>query len=327
MGSPAAAVYTEIDGNGGSMDTMRAVRVNRFGGPEALSIENVPVPRPRRGEALVRIAATGVNPVDWKYREGFFKELPLPFTPGGDFCGTIEELGPGADGFKKGDIVFGCAQGSIGAEAEYLAVPVKNMNLKPRSLEPVEAAGVPLAGMTAWQALFVHGHVRAEDTVLILGASGSVGCIAVQLAKFVGARVIGTGSTETIGLLRELGCDVPVDYKTTRFEDAARDVDLCLDLLGGEYQRRAFETVKRGGRLVSVVEAPDAALARGRGITAQFMRMQPDAAQLFELANKIDLRQLKVPVAKVLPLERAAEAEELNRRHEVHGKIVLRVGA
>src|SRR6185312_14443483 len=106
--------------------------------------------------------------------------LPLPFTPGGDFCGTVEELGPGADGFKKGDIVFGCAKNSIGAEAEYLVVSLKNMNFKPRSLEPIEAAAVPLAGMTAWQALFVHGLVRSEDTVLILGASGAVGSIALQ---------------------------------------------------------------------------------------------------------------------------------------------------
>lgn len=310
------------------MDMMRAVRVSRFGGPEALSIQNVPKPRPGPGEALVRIAATGVNPVDWKFREGFFKDLPLPFTPGGDFCGTVEELGSGAKGFKKGDLVYGCAKGSVGAEAEYLAVPVKNIGLKPRSLEPVEAAGVPLAGMTAWQGLFTHGRLHAGETVLILGASGAVGSIAVQLAKIVeAARVIGTGSSESIARLRELGCDAPVDYTKARFEDAARDVDLCLDLIGGDFQRRAFETVKRGGRLVSTVENPDQALASRRGITAQFFRMQPDAAELYELAVKIDDRRLRVPVAKVLPLEKAAEAEELNRRQEVHGKIVLRVGA
>lgn len=308
------------------MDTMRAVRVSRFGGPEALKIQNVPRPRPGPGEALVRIAATGVNPVDWKLREGVFKDLPLPFTPGGDFCGTVEELGPGEEGFKKGDIVFGCAKGSVGAEAEFLAVSLKNMALKPRSLEPVEAAGVPLAGMTAWQALFKHGHLRSGETVLILGASGAVGAIAVQLAKSVGARVIGTGSAATLERLRDLGCDVPVDYAARRFEDAAKDVDLCVDLIGGEFQRRAFATIKRGGRLISAVEAPDPATARGRGIAAEFFRMIPDAAELRELAAKIDARQLKVPVAKVLPLERAAEAEELNRRHEVHGKIVLRVG-
>ncbi|HEX4047807.1 MAG TPA: NADP-dependent oxidoreductase [Elusimicrobiota bacterium] len=309
------------------MDTMRAVRVSHFGGPEALKILDVPRPRPRPGEALVRVEATGVNPVDWKLREGFFKDLPLPFTPGGDFCGTIEELGSGAEGYEKGDVVFGCADGSVGAEAEYLAVSVKNLALKPRTLGPVEAAGVPLAGMTAWQGLFTHGRLKFGETVLILGASGGVGSIAVQLAKSIGARVIGTASAECVERLKALGCDEPVDYKARRFEDAARGVDLCLDLLGGDFQQRAFATLKRGGRLLSAVEPPDAALARRRGISAEFFRMKPDAAELRELALKIDSGELKVPVAKVLPLERAAEAEELNRRHEVHGKIVLRVGA
>jgi NADPH:quinone reductase-like Zn-dependent oxidoreductase len=307
------------------MDTMRAVRVDRFGGPETLHIQNVAKPRPGPGEALVRVEATGVNPVDWKFREGFFKDLPLPFTPGGDFCGTIAELGPNADGFKTGDIVFGSAPGSVGAEAEFLAIPVKYIALKPRTLEPVEAAGVPLAGMTAWQGIFTHGHLKAGETILILGASGAVGSIAVQLAKIVGARVIGTASGESVGRLRELGCDEPVDYENLRFEDAARGVDLCLDLVGGEFQQRAFATVKRGGRIVSAVQEPDAALSRRRGITAELFHMKPDAAQLRELAMKIDAGQLKVAVAKVLPLERAAEAEELNRLHEVQGKIVLKV--
>ena len=309
------------------MDTMRAVRVGRFGGPEALTIENVPKPRPGPGEALVRVEAAGVNPIDWKLREGLNKDLPLPFTPGFDFCGMIESLGAGASGFKKGDIVFGCAAGSGGAEAEYLAVSTKNMALKPRTLEPVEAAGVPLAGMTAWQGLFTHGRLKSGETVLILGASGGVGMIAVQLAKLVGAgRVIGTGSSESIARLRSLGCDVPVDYRKQRFEDSARGVDLCLDLLGGEFQQRAFSTVKRGGRLISTVSAPDPALSRRHGITAEVFYMKPDAAELFELALKIDAGQLKVSVEKVMPLDKAAEAEELNRRHEVHGKIVLRVG-
>ena len=310
------------------MDTMRAVRVSRFGGPEALTIQNVPKPRPGPGEALVRVAAAGVNPADWKMREGLFKDLPLPFTPGSDFCGTIDELGQGASGFKKGDVVFGCAKGGdAGADAEYLTVSIKNIALKPRTLEPVEAAGVPVAGMTAWQGLFTHGRLKSDQTVLILGASGGVGMIAVQLAKSVGARVIGTGSSESIARLRSLGCDEPIDYEKKRFEDVAKEVDLCLDLVGGDFQARAFTALKRGGRLISTVAAPDPELARRRGITAEFFAMKPDAAELLELAMKIDAGQLRVSVAKVLPLERAAEAEELNRRHEVQGKIVLRVGA
>ena len=327
MVPPERPGYTGKRRREGVMETMRAVRVSRFGGPETLEIQNLPKPRPGAGEALVRVAAAGVNPADWKMREGLFKDLRLPFTPGSDFCGIIEELGEGASGFKKGDVVFGCAKGGdSGADAEYLAVSLKNMALKPRTLEPVEAAGVPVVGMTAWQGLYTHGHLKSGETVLILGASGAVGGVAVQLAKRVGARVIGTASGENIARLRSLGCDEVIDYERQRVEDVARGVDLCLDLVGGDLQLRAFETLKRGGRLFSTVSAPDPALARRRGITAEFFAMKPDAAQLLELAMKIDAGELQVPVAKVLPLERAAEAEELNRRHSVRGKIVLRVG-
>jgi NADPH:quinone reductase-like Zn-dependent oxidoreductase len=307
------------------METMRAVRVEQFGGPETMKVQNVPKPRPRSGEALVRVEATSVNPIDWKLREGRYKDFPLPFTPGTDFCGRIEELGPDTEGFKKGDIVYGCTDSGVGADAEFLVVSSKYIALKPRTLEPVEAAAVPVAGMTAWQALFTRGKLKSGQTVLILGASGAVGSFAVQLAKSIGARVIGTASAENIPELRKLGCDVPIDYKSQRFEDAARGVDLCVDLLGGDYQKRAFATVKPGGRLVSTVEPPDAAAARKSGIEAEMIRMRADAAELFELARKIDAGELKVTVAKVLPLERAGEAEELNRRHEVHGKIVLQV--
>ncbi|MFI5363668.1 MAG: NADP-dependent oxidoreductase [Elusimicrobiota bacterium] len=309
------------------MDTMRAVRVTHFGGPEALLVEDVPKPRPGPGEVLVRVEATGVNPVDWKLREGLFQELPLPFTPGGDFCGSIVELGPGAAGFKKGDVVFGCAKGSMGADAEFVAVPTANMALKPRTMEPVAAAGVPLAAMTAWQGLFTHGRLRKGETILILGASGAVGSIAVQLAKSAGARVIGTASGANVARIQALGCDEAVDYKTRRFEDVAHDVEFCLDLLGGEFQERAFTTIKPGGRLISAVQEPDAVLARRRRIEARLFRMKPDAAQLRELAKKIDAGELKITVARVMRLDQAAEAEELNRQQKVHGKIVLRVRA
>lgn len=308
------------------METMKAVQVGRFGGPETLTIQDVPKPQPGEGEVLVRVRATGVNPVDWKFREGSFRNLRLPFTPGGDFCGSIEELGVGVADFKVGDEVYGCTPGSIGAEAEYLKSPVLNLALKPRTLDVVRAAGVPLAGMTAWQGLFTHGLLRSGQTALVLGASGGVGAIAVQLAKLAGARVIGTASTANVDRVRALGCDVVVDYKKQRFEDFAKDVDLCLDLLGGDFQKRAYETLKTGGRLISTVQEPDEALAKQHRLTAQFFRMMPEGRQLMELARRIDSGELQITVAKVLPLERAAEAEELNRRHKVDGKIVLQVG-
>ncbi len=307
------------------METMKAVRVTRFGGPEAIVLQDVPKPEPGPGELLVLVEATAINPIDWKLREGYFKELPLPFTPGGDFCGTVEAVGKGVEAYQKGDAVYGVAPGSVGADAEYVRVPLRNVSLKPRTLGPVEAASVPLVGMTAWQGLFTHGGLKPAQSVLILGASGGVGSMAVQLAKLHGARVLGTCATENVERIKLLGCDRAIDYKKERVEQAARDVDVVLDLVGGDLQRRAFACLKRGGRLVSAVQPPDETLAAERGVKASFFRMQPDAGQLKELATKLEAGELKTEVAKVLPLSQAAEAEELNRRQQVDGKIVLQV--
>lgn len=307
------------------METMRAALVTRFGGPEAIILQRVPKPSPGAGELLVRVAATAINPIDWKLREGYRKDLPVPFTPGGDFCGFVEELGPDVTGFEPGDAVYGVAKGSVGADAEYLCVPQGNAAPKPRTLGVLEAASVPLVGMTAWQGLFTHGQLQPGQTVLILGASGGVGSMAVQLARLAGAAVLGTASTENVERVRGLGCGEVIDYKRDRFEDVARDVDLCLDLVGGDFQQRAFAAVKRGGRLISAVQPPDEALAAERGVTAAFFMMKPDSRQLRDLARRIDAGDLKVEISKILPLERVAEAEELNRQQKVDGKIVVQV--
>lgn len=307
------------------METMRAVQVTRFGGPETLSVREVPKPRPGPGQVLVRVEAAAVNPVDWKLREGLLKTVPLPFIPGGDFCGTVETLGEGVEGFSAGDAVYGVAAGSVGADAEFVAVPVTHLAMKPRTLGPVEAAGVPLVGMTAFQGLFVHGKLAMGGHVLILGASGGVGSVAVQLAKLAGARVTGTAATRNVERVKALGAERVVDYQTQRLEDEVRDADLCLDLVGGDLQRRAFGCVKRGGRLVSAVQPPDPQLAEARGVSAEFFMMQPDSAQLRELAARIEAGDLRAEVARILPLEKAAEAEELNRRQKVDGKIILQV--
>jgi NADPH:quinone reductase-like Zn-dependent oxidoreductase len=311
------------------MKTMKAMRIRRFGGPEAVVVEDIPVPRPKAGEALIRVEAAGVNPIDWKLREGMNKDLPLPFTLGVDFCGVIVELGPssnkagGALALRPNDEVYGA--GGSGADAEFLVAPLSHIARKPGTLSTVEAASVPVVGLTAWQGLFTHGELRSGQTVLILGASGGVGRFAVQLAASAGAKVYGTASGESIELLRKLGCERPIDYKNERIEDIVKDADLCLDLVGGELQERALSVVKRGGRLISTVEQPAEDLAAAGGILAKFFVMQPDASQLRELATRIDAGKLSVEVAKVLPLKKAAEGEELNRRHEVQGKIVLTV--
>ena len=307
------------------MEMMKAVRVKRFGGPETITVQRIPKPTPHSGELLVRVEAAAVNPIDWKLREGLFKDLALPFTPGADFCGVVERLGPGVEAFEKGDSVYGVARGSMGADAEFVAAPQGSVALRPRTLSPIEAACVPVVGLTAWQGLFTQGALKAGQTVLILGASGGVGSMAVQLAKLAGARVLATAATENVERVRGLGADQVIDYKKQRVDEAAEDVDLCLDLVGGDLQKRGFLTVKLGGRLISTVQPPDEALAASRGVMARFLMMKPDADQLRQLAVKIDAGEIRVEVAKILPFERAAEAEELNRRHGVEGKIVLRV--
>ncbi|HZU95341.1 MAG TPA: NADP-dependent oxidoreductase [Planctomycetota bacterium] len=304
---------------------MRAIRVHSFGGPEVLRLDEVPKPVPAEGQVLVRVLATSVNPIDWKLREGMLREIPLPFIPGADFCGTVEGLGPSVTQFKRGDEVFGYVSG--GADAEYLVAPESAIAPRPKTLDALQAAAVPLAGLTAWQGLFDHGKLARGENVLILGASGGVGSIAVQLAKDAGAHVAGTAHGDEIELIRKLGADDAIDYGKYRFEDVAKDVDVCLDLVGGDFQRRAFDVVKKGGRLVSTVQSPDEELARARGIEAKMMFTRPRGDELRELAARIDAGKLKISIVTVLPLERASEAEELNRSHRVTGKIVLRVAA
>lgn len=304
---------------------MRAVRIKKFGGPDAVSIEDVPRPEPKAGEALIRVHATSINPLDWKLREGMMKDLPLPFTPGGDFSGVIEQVSDGAKGLEAGQEVYGCPPGSVGADAEYLVAPAALIAAKPRTLGHVEAASVPLAAMTAWQALFEHGKLAMGQTVLILGGSGGVGSYAVQLAKVRGAKVIATASTENAAAVRELGADHVIDYKRQKIEDAVTDADLCVDLVGGEFASRALSCLVKGGVMISTVQPPDQKLSKAKGVTSRMMVMQPKAEHLREIAKLVDAGRVKVRVAKVLPLDQAAEAEELNRRHEVEGKIVLQL--
>lgn len=306
---------------------MRAIRAHAFGGPEVLGLDEVPAPTPREGEVLVRVVASSVNPIDWKLREGYFRELPVPFITGGDFSGVVAAVGPNVADFPVGTEVFGVAPGSRGAHAELVAVPAATVARKPASLDHLQSASVPLAALTAWQGLFEHGKLARGEHVLILGASGGVGSIAVQLARNAGATVSGTSSSESLERVRGLGASTVIVYTQQRFEDLVRDVDLALDLVGGDFQRRAFGVVKRGGRLVSTVAEPDPDLARARGVEATVFRMRPRGDQLREIASLLDARKLQPNVARVLPLERTREAEELNRRQEVTGKIVIRVAA
>lgn len=311
------------------MQTMKAVSIYCYGGPDVLAYEDAPRPRARAGEVQIRIHAAGVNPVDWKIREGHLKDLIHPTFPlvlGWDLSGVVEGIGAGVSRFKMGDEVFSRPDLSRdGAYGEYAVVKESEVARKPRSLDHIHAAAIPLAGLTAWQSLFDAAGLGAGQRVLIHAAAGGVGTFAVQLAKWKGAYVIGTASARNHGYLREQGADEVIDYQTTRFEEAVRNVDVVLDAVGGDTQERSWKVLKRGGMLVSIVSAPSPELAAAHGVRQALVFMQPNATQLAELANLAEGGKLKPFVESVLPLAEARQAQELSQAGHARGKIVLKV--
>jgi len=314
---------------GAAPHMMKAVRIHNYGGPEALRYEDVPRPQPGTGEVLIRIHAAGVNPVDWKIREGYLKDIlpcSLPLIPGWDVSGVVEKAGPGVSRLKDGDEVYGMPDISRdGAYAEYMVARESDIALKPKSLHHTHAAGVPMGALTAWQAMFDTAQLRAGQRVLIHAGTGGVGHFAVQLAKWKGANVIATASTRNQELLRELGADEPIDYTTQRFEDVAQDVDVVLDTMGGETQERSWKVLKKGGILVSLTEPPSAEKAQAHGLRATFHSSHPSSAQLAEIAALIDSGKLKPLIDRIVPLSEARRAQELSQSGRTRGKIVLRV--
>jgi NADPH:quinone reductase-like Zn-dependent oxidoreductase len=304
---------------------MKAVRIHAFGGPEVLQLEEVPRPLPAQDEVLIKVYASGVNPVDWKIRKGLRKtKFPtdFPLTLGWDVSGVVEEVGSQVQQFRPGDEVYSRPDPTRnGTYAEYVAVRADQVGPKPRSLDHVQAAGVPLAGLTAWQALFDHGQLQPGQTVLIHAAAGGVGLYAVQLALWKGATVIGTASTRNVDFLRDLGVHQVIDYTREDFEDVVRDVDLVLDTLGGDIQRRSLEVLRPGGRLVTTTK-PE---YQKEGIQAEGFTAQSYPEQLARLADLIDQGKVKPFVARVLHLEQAAEAQAYSEEGHVRGKIILKV--
>ena len=311
------------------MELMKAIRIHKYGGPEVLQYEDAPRPQLGNGEVLIRVHAAGVNPADWKVREGHFKQLvqhKFPLILGWDLSGVIEEVGPGVSQFKKGDEVFSKPDTSRdGAYAECIVVRESEVALKPKSLHHVYAAAVPLAGITAWQALFDVAQLKRGQRVLIHGGSGGVGHFAVQFAKWKGAHVIATASTKNQQLLQEIGVDQPIDYTTQRFEEVAKRVDVVLDTIGGDTQERSWKILKKGGLLASVFQPPDAERARKFGVRGAFVWSRPNGNELAEIATLIDSGNLKVVLDRILPLSEARRAHELSQNGHARGKIVLRV--
>jgi NADPH:quinone reductase-like Zn-dependent oxidoreductase len=309
--------------------TMKAIRIHNYGGTEVLQYEGASRPKPQHGEVLARVHAAGVNPTDWKVREGHMKDFwphKFPLILGWDVSGTVEEVGPRVSQFKIGDEVYSLPDPTRnGAYADYIVVRESELALKPNSLHHIRAAAVPLAALTAWQSLFDTALLQPGQRVLIHAGSGGVGHLAVQLAKWKGAYVFATASTKNQDLLREFGVDEPIDYTQQRFEDIARNIDIVLDTLGGETQERSWSVLKKGAVLVSLVQPPSEEKAKELGVRVALLGAQPNGAQLTEIAKIIDSGSLAPVIDRILPLSEARCAHELSQSAHTRGKIVLRV--
>jgi NADPH:quinone reductase-like Zn-dependent oxidoreductase len=302
---------------------MRAIRIHRFGGPEVLQLDEIDKPSTDGGKLRIRVAAASVNPVDYKIRRGGYpgvSDADLPITLGKDLAGAVEIA---AGEFKVGDEVYAHVTWPDGAYVDYAVVAPSGVAAKPKSLDMIAAAAVPLAATTAWQGLFDHGDLKSGQTVLIHGASGGVGGFAVQFAKAKGARVIATASGDGLQTVRDYGADVVVDYKTQKFEDVAHDVDLVFDLIGGDTQARSFAVLKSGGTLISTVQNPDPAKAAEKQLKAERYIAMPNGEDLAEIGALIDAGKVKVVVAKTFPLAEAADAHRFLENDHPRGKVVL----
>jgi NADPH:quinone reductase-like Zn-dependent oxidoreductase len=309
---------------------MRIIRFYAYGGPEQLVLEHIPRPEPAAGEVLVRVYAAGVNPIDWKIRKGFFKDVrpvPLPFTPGSELAGTVERLGPGVTGFTVGQAVYG--RGAMGAYADYAVVGAEGLASIPHHLSFNQAASVPVGASTAWLALFGLADLHAGQRVLIHGAAGGVGNYAVQLARRIGAHVIGTASSKNLEFVRMLGAETVIDYTTTPLEQVVHEIDVVVDPLGGEIQDRSWPLLKPGGILVAVGHPSAKEMAAKYGVrTASTVLAQRVPSghltePLREISTLIESGCLLPQLGKVFPLEEAAQA--LSETGHGRGRIVLHI--
>ena len=311
-------------------ETMKAVRIHQFGGPDKLVYEDAPKPEATDGEVLVKVAAAGINPVDIMIEEGKMEQEArhtLPLIPGWDVAGTVAAVGPGVSAFSVGDPVFAFADARRnGAYAEYVLVTAATLAAKPAAVDFIGAASLPMAGTTAWEALFEQAHLTGGQTILIHGAGGSVGGFAVQFAKAKGATVIATATGVDIAYVQSIGADTVIDYKTEKFEDKAHGVDVVLDTISGDTRARSWATLRDGGILVSTLPGaeppPDAA---ARGVQGKSFTAHPDAAVLTEIAQLVDAGKVKVRVGATVPLAEAKQAQEQEMGGHIHGKVVLSV--
>lgn len=315
---------------------MKAMVIEDFGGPEQLKLADIPVPTPEDGEVLIELAYTGVNPVDWKIREGRLKDMfphGFPLVPGWDAAGTVSAVGGNVTEFGVGDRVYAyCRKPRIqhGTYAEFVAVEEAAVAPMPANLGFAEAATVPLTGLTNWQSLFEFAELTAGQVVLIHAGAGGIGSLAVQFAKHAGAKVITTASARNHDYVKSLGADAAIDYASESFTDVVRateadGVDVVYDTIGGETQRRSYEVLKPGGVLVSIVAPPDQEAAQRHKVKAGFVFVEPNGSQLRRISELLQSGAVKPAYFEEMRLEDAAEAQERSKAGHVRGKIVLKI--
>lgn len=306
----------------------RAVVIEEYGHADQLKESKVTLPKLGEHQVLVKVKATSVNPIDWKLREGYLAQMmpwDFPIILGWDVAGEIVEVGSAVSDWQVGQAVFARPETTrFGTYADYTIVDDHLLAHKPKSISFEELAAVPLAGLTAYQALFTHGKLKAGEKVLIHAGAGGVGIYAIQLAKNAGATVITTASQKNHALLKELGADQVIDYHMTDFSEVLEDVDLVFDTMGGDVQRDSFKVLNENGRLISIVSQPDDELAKNVAV-AESIWLQPDGKQLQAIADLMADGKVKSVVGHTYPLtaEGVKEAHELSETHHAKGKIVL----
>jgi NADPH:quinone reductase-like Zn-dependent oxidoreductase len=306
---------------------MKAIVINAYGNEDVVNYVDVERPEPKADEVLVKVRVAGVNPIDWKIRNGMGERLglKLPISLGGEIAGTIDKIGSDVRDFQVGDAVYGIVPS--GGYAEYAIAKIGEIALKPQSLDFENAAAIPLGALTAWQAMFDLANLSSGQKILITAASGGVGSLAVQLAKAKGAFVIGMASGRNEGFVRDLGADEFVDYTKQNFEEVVKDVDVVFDTVGGDTFEKAFQTLKPGGFLVTAVQFPSEAKAQEFDVNAARVYCKPNVEQLTAIGKLVDEGKLTAHVSTVLPLAEVKKALQLSQSGRTRGKIVLQIGA
>jgi NADPH:quinone reductase-like Zn-dependent oxidoreductase len=309
---------------------MKAARIHAYGASSEIRIEDAPLPILADDDVLIRVVATSVNPVDWKIRKGYLKSFipyEMPLTMGWDVSGIVEKTGPAVTKFRPGDAVY--SRPDIvrnGAYAEYVAVRESEIAFKPATISHVEAASLPLVSITAWESLFTTAGLAKGQRVLIHAGAGGVGSIAVQLARAKGAHVTATASAGKAALVRSLGADEVIDYRTQDFSNLAKDMDVVFDTIGGEVQEKSWSVLKPGGMLVSITDRPSEDRAKAEGKRAGYVFIGPNAPLLTELAGMVDLGQVRPLIAAEYGLNDAAKAQDFSETGRATGKVVIYVG-